>query len=91
MMGTFKCIIIWETMIAADAWQPRMKRLAGVPVLQSHGRHDTLLPFSIAETLRDRMRTAGAVVDWHAFLGGHEIPPIVLDALSKFLIARTSD
>jgi predicted esterase len=47
-----------------------------------------LLPFAIAETLRDRLRGAGTTVDWHAFLGGHEIPPAVLAAMRDFLAAR---
>lgn len=73
------------TLIAEAEWQPRMAKLAGVPVLQSHGRHDMLLPFSIAETLRDRLRAAGAAVEWHPFLGGHEIPTVVIDAVGKLL------
>ena len=55
--------------------------LAGVPVLMSHGRSDQLLPFSAAETLRDKLRAAGAKVEWLDFLGGHEIPPVVVDAV----------
>ena len=65
-----------------------MATLEGVPVMQSHGKHDTLLPFSIAELLRDRLLAAGAVVDWQPFSGGHEIPPPVLAAAAKLLLAR---
>jgi phospholipase/carboxylesterase len=57
-------------------------------VLLSLGRHDMLLPFAAAETLRERLTTAGAQVEWHAFLGGHEIPSVVLGALRGFLAAR---
>jgi predicted esterase len=46
-----------------------------------------LLPFAIAEELRDRLRTAGARVDWHPFLGGHEIPPEALEAVGKLVRA----
>ncbi|HUJ59985.1 MAG TPA: hypothetical protein VLX92_15880, partial [Kofleriaceae bacterium] len=73
------------TLVAEAEWQPRMARLRGVPVFQSHGRYDMLLPFTVAETLRDRMRAAGATVDWQPFVGGHEIPPGVVGALSEFL------
>jgi phospholipase/carboxylesterase len=65
-----------------------MTHLAGTPIFQSHGRTDALLPFSVAETLRDKLRTAGALVEWHQFVGGHEIPPGVLAELSMFLRAR---
>ena len=78
-------VVMSGTLVAEAEWQPRMTKLAGVPVLQSHGRNDMLLPFAIAQTLRDRLRAAGAAVDWHEFIGGHEIPPIVLDALGKLI------
>jgi phospholipase/carboxylesterase len=78
------------TLLAEPVWAPRFASLAGVPVLMSHGRHDQLLPFSAAETLRDKLRAAGAKVEWVEFPGGHEIPPVVVDAASTFLRARTA-
>ena len=81
-------VIMSGTIIAESAWAPRMSKLSGMPVIQSHGRHDMLLPFSVAETLRDRMIAAGAKVDWHPFLGGHEIPTAVLRAVGEFLGKR---
>jgi phospholipase/carboxylesterase len=73
------------TLIAESEWQPRLGKLAGVPVFQSHGKNDTLLPYAIAETLRDKLRAAGAAVEWQPFVGGHEIPMGVLGALREFL------
>jgi phospholipase/carboxylesterase len=73
------------TLIAESDWQPRFPSPRGVPILMSHGRNDMLLPFGVAETLRDRLRAAGAEVDWHAFIGGHEIPSTVLAAAGAFL------
>jgi len=78
-------IVMSGTIVAEADWAPRYASLAGVPVVMSHGRNDMLLPFSIAEALRDKLRAAGAKVDWHQFLGGHEIPPTVLDAAGSFL------
>ncbi len=72
------------TLLAADLWLPRMKARAGLPVFQSHGRADPLLPFSIAERLRDALQDAGLPVSWIPFEGGHEIPPQVLAALGEF-------
>ena len=82
-------VLMSGTLLAESEWKPRMPRLAGVPILQSHGRADPLLPFSAAETLRDQLRAAGAAVDWHAFVGGHEIPRAALAALQA-LLAKTS-
>jgi phospholipase/carboxylesterase len=81
-------LLMSGTLIAEAAWQPRMASLAGVPVMLAHGRHDGLLPFSIAEVLRDRLTAAGADVDWQPFPGGHEIPASVLAAAGKLLRAR---
>jgi phospholipase/carboxylesterase len=78
-------ILMSVTLLAESEWSPRMKQLAGVPIFQSHGRHDMLLPFSIAELLRDQLRAAGANVEWCQFLGGHEIPPVVLEGVTKLL------
>ena len=81
-------VLMSGTLLAESVWGPRFARLAGVPVLMSHGRSDQLLPFKAAETLRDKLTAAGANVEWHAFGGGHEIPPQVIDAVGAFLRAR---
>jgi phospholipase/carboxylesterase len=73
------------TLIAESVWQARMEQLTGVPVMLSHGRRDGLLPFSVAEILRDRLVAAGAEVDWVPFMGAHEIPPVVLEHASTLL------
>jgi phospholipase/carboxylesterase len=80
-------VLMSTTWVAAKDWEPRFGSLAGVPIVMSHGRNDMLLPFSVSEALRDRLRTAGANVEWHQFVGGHEIPPAVLDAVGAFLRA----
>ena len=81
-------VMLSGTLIAEPEWTPLLPRMAGVPVFMSHGRRDPLLPFAIAELLRDRLIAAGAAVEWHAFDGGHEIPQRVVDALGTFLVAR---
>lgn len=78
-------VLLSGTLIAEAEWQPRLARLAGVPVFQAHGEGDMLLPYAVAEVLRDRLRDAGADLAWHAFAGGHEIPPAVLAALAGWL------
>lgn len=83
-------LLMSGTLIAEHEWTPRLPALAGVPVVQSHGRVDPLLPFAVAELLRDKLRGAGATVDWQPFLGGHEIPPPVLDAAGKLVRAATA-
>jgi phospholipase/carboxylesterase len=83
-------VLLSGTLTAESIWKPLFPTLAGVPILQSHGRHDMLLPYVIAEALRDRLDGAGARVEFHQFLGGHEIPPPVLSAVTKFLASRAT-
>jgi phospholipase/carboxylesterase len=78
-------ILMSGTLIAEAAWQPRMARLAGVPVMMSHGRDDVVLPFQVAEILRDRLVAAGAAVDWRPFSGGQGIPPVVIQGARELL------
>jgi phospholipase/carboxylesterase len=81
-------VLLSGTLIAEAEWTPRMPSLASTPIFMSHGRRDPLLPFAIAETLRDKLVHAGASVEWHPFDGVHEIPPRVLDGLAAFLAQR---
>jgi phospholipase/carboxylesterase len=62
-----------------------MPRRKGLPVFQSHGTQDDLLPYVGAERLRDALNKSGLIVEWHSFRGGHEIPESVLRTLSVFL------
>jgi phospholipase/carboxylesterase len=78
-------ILMSGTLIAEPEWQPRMAKLAKVPVMMSHGRRDVLLPYYVAEALRDQLIAAGAVVDWQSFSGGHEIPRAAIGAANKLL------
>ena len=68
---------------AADGDASRASR-----VVMSHGKHDALLPFAVAEALRDKLRRRRRRTSrWHPFLGGHEIPAAVLAAVGEFLAA----
>jgi phospholipase/carboxylesterase len=74
--------------IMLDEWQPRVSRIAGLPILVSHGRLDAELAFSAGQALRDFVQGAGARVTWVEFDDGHEIPLVVWRALRKFLGER---
>jgi phospholipase/carboxylesterase len=82
-------VILSGTLIAADRWAAAARaRGAGLHALQSHGRRDPLLPFSVAEALRALLVDAGATVDWVPHGGQHEIPPVVLERLGAFAKKR---
>jgi phospholipase/carboxylesterase len=71
--------------LAQPVWGPLMSKRKGLPVFQSHGLQDPILPYSGAERLRDALSTAGLAMDWHSFRGGHEIPAPLLERLGLFL------
>jgi phospholipase/carboxylesterase len=71
--------------IAADEWAALTGRLAGLPVLVSHGTHDPDLGFHAGEAMRDMCIAAGADVTWVPFEGEHGIPLVVWRALRKFI------
>jgi phospholipase/carboxylesterase len=73
------------THIAAEQWARRFEGRRGLPVFMSHGREDPLLPFSVAEGLRETLTAQGIPVEWVPFRGGHGIPQSVVDALNAFL------
>jgi len=76
--------------LCVDEWQKLAAERAGLPVLQSHGRTDAVLPFEGAEWLRDVLVGGGLDVEWVPFNGGHSIPDGVLERLAAFITSRNA-
>lgn len=74
-----------SSLLAKQDWRPSVGKRAGLPVFQSHGTQDPILPYVMAERLRDELTHLGLSVEWHSFRGGHEIPEPVLSRLSGFI------
>jgi phospholipase/carboxylesterase len=81
--------VLSGTLISHAEWLPLMPARRGLAVLQSHGRADPVLPFALAERLRDELVRAGLAVEFVPFNGGHGIPSAALDGLGK-LISRVA-
>ncbi|QQR89081.1 MAG: hypothetical protein IPJ88_12765 [Myxococcales bacterium] len=77
--------LLSSSIIDGKGWDAHVAKLDGVPVYQSHGTRDPILPIGVAETLRDRLSKAGAKLSWHAFEGEHGIPLEVIQDLNRFL------
>jgi phospholipase/carboxylesterase len=56
-----------------------------LPVFQSHGERDAILPMEGAMALKSRLQKMGARIIWQPFYGGHEIPMEVVSRAAKFL------
>ena len=78
-------ILLSGGLIAKDEWLSLIPNRKGLPVFQSHGTDDPLLPFGNAKDLGNALTNQGLSVDWHEFRGGHEIPFYVLERLGSFL------
>ena len=81
-------VLFSGNLVARPEWERRARNRAGLPVFQSHGRQDPLLPFSGAEALQDVLVQARMAVEFLEFDGGHTIPPSVVNRSSQFLLAR---
>jgi phospholipase/carboxylesterase len=82
-------VVMSGTLVNEAIWAPAFKKVrTGFPVFMSHGRGDPILPFELAEALRDHAQTSEHAVTWLPFEGGHEIPMPVLARLRNFLGSR---
>ena len=89
MRTAFPCaglIQLSGSLLAKQDWRPSIGKRAGLPVFLSHGTQDPILPYVMAERLRDELLAAGLKVQWQSFRGGHEIPEPVLRQLSGFMM-----
>ncbi|MBM4779896.1 MAG: phospholipase [Archangiaceae bacterium] len=77
--------VLSGTLLTEDVWRKKATARAGLPVFQSHGRVDAVLPFTAARWLEQLLVEAGLAVDFTEFEGGHEIPLEVLHRLAAFL------
>ncbi|MXX10038.1 MAG: hypothetical protein F4201_07695 [Nitrospira sp. SB0677_bin_15] len=79
-------IILSGSIIARPEWEAQWPARKGLPVFQSHGTDDPILPHDVAIQLKDSLLAHGLPVTWHEFRGGHEIPFPVLEQLGLFLV-----
>jgi phospholipase/carboxylesterase len=78
-------VLLSGTIVGEDDWTPRLPRLAGLPVLMTHGESDPVLLHATAVRLRDLMSAAGARVSWCEYPGGHDIADVAVDATAEWL------
>lgn len=83
-------IVLSGALICEMDWSALASSRAGLPVFQSHGQVDPILPFPAAERLRDTLTAGGLSVEFRSFPGGHGIPGEVLRALGSFIDQHAS-
>ena len=80
--------ILSGALVSRPEWERQAPRRAGLPVFQSHGRQDPILPFQVADQLRELLERAGLQVEFAPFNGPHTIPAGALSALGRWIEAR---
>jgi phospholipase/carboxylesterase len=78
-------VLLSSTILAEPEWAPLMAGRKGLPVFQSHGRSDAILPYGAAERLSKSLSAAGLEVEFDSFDSGHTIPMPTLRRLSAWL------
>ncbi len=81
-------LLLSSTLVARDRLENSLQNFSGqetLPIFQSHGTGDPVLPLHMARKLKEVLTTHKLEVDYHEFPGGHEIPPRILQSLFQFL------
>ncbi len=80
-------LVIWSgALICEPDWTQKASILNGVPVIQSHGRSDEILPYEVGTALRDMLTQAGANLNFISFDGPHTIPHAAMNATGSLLV-----
>lgn len=87
--GFVKGLILLSSIISTpefhELWPPRGEVEINLPIFQSHGRHDSILPFAYGEYAANRLSEHNPLAKFIAFDGDHSIPHQVLVALNHWL------
>jgi len=70
-----KALLLWSgALICQKAWQQaNQDKQRNIPIFQSHGTQDTILPISTGRALRDFLRSQGMKIEYIEFHGPHTI------------------
>lgn len=66
----------------------RSKANAATPVFMAHGAFDPVVPQTLGERSRDRLRDWGYAVDWHSYPMAHQVCPQEIADLADFMGPR---
>jgi len=78
-------ILFSGTLINEAEWKQPSANLHGLSVMQSHGRSDVILPYSLSLELKQLLEEQGASVRFVQFAGGHAIPQSAMQAAVDLL------
>ena len=77
--------VLSGTLLCEDRWKELAAKRGPLPVLQTHGHYDPILPYDCAVWLKELFEHAGFPVDFRPFPGQHQIPMTALEGLVKLI------
>jgi phospholipase/carboxylesterase len=77
--------ILSGALINEDEWRPLAQERGALPVFQSHGRYDSILPFQMGQALHELLGQGRGEAEFFPFDGDHEINLDVLREMTRFL------
>ncbi len=80
-------VLFSGTLINEAEWKQPCANIRGLSIVQSHGRSDVILPFSLSLELKSLLEEQGATVRFIEFHGGHSIPNPALQATVELLLS----
>jgi len=76
-------VLMSGTMLCREEWTQLAAKHPGVPVIQTHGTMDMVLPVEPSEWLRDMLKENGFDVQYASFVGPHTVPPEALQMTAQ--------
>ena len=78
-------VLMSSTVYDRERFEENADQFKDMPIFQSHGLFDPVLPFNMAQKLYEILSEKTDDISFESFEGGHEIPAGVLDKASSFL------
>lgn len=84
-------VLMSGTMLCRAEWTRLAGEHSGVPVIQTHGTMDMVLPIEPAEWLRDMLTENGFRVQYASFAGPHTVPQEALQMTAQTIMQLLND
>lgn len=72
-------------------YHPHQQDVFLPPTAIFHGKQDTVVPLSAAQKARDELSAIGLPIEYHELEMGHEILPLEIDLLKKFIFTTINN
>jgi phospholipase/carboxylesterase len=78
-----KLVVMSGALICESLWKAKADRLRKLPVLQSHGRSDSILPIQTGRWLKQFFEASLCNLEYLEFNGDHTIPYEIYPMIAK--------